>query len=111
MIVLLGVAALLLLALFGAAIAWEATHPPRRTAAWAIAHGKPVDPAEIGLRSGEWMLDRPGRVTLPVWEVTLDASSIAEQPTLVLLHGWGRSRIDSLGLRPARDLRGLMKAA
>ncbi|MFO0874650.1 MAG: alpha/beta fold hydrolase [Phycisphaerales bacterium] len=122
MILLLSLAALLLLLLLAGAIAWETTHPPRRTAAWAIAHGKPVDPGDLGLPFVEWTLDRPDGARMPVWEIaparngddrgrtgraandatdgaTHGAATDPRDARLcaIVLHGWGRSRIDSLG--------------
>lgn len=129
MIVLLLVAAALFTGAIVTWIAWEATHPPRRTAGWALAFGLPVDPAECGMTFESWWLERPGGVRLPVWDVALEgARELAAQgdserasnrtsdrnsadaagargaapevatdrPTLVVVHGWGRSRIDSL---------------
>ncbi len=73
----------------------EATHPPRRTAAYAVARGLPVDPGEMNLTYDEWVLDRPYGVHLPVWEIE-GRSEATGQLTVVFIHGWGHSRIDSL---------------
>lgn len=88
------------LLLIGAAIATlgyvaivtlEALRPPRKAAAWAIANGLPVSPEALGLEASEWTLARGG-ATLPVWDLRIRDTG----PTVVFLHGWGRSRVDSL---------------
>lgn len=73
----------------------EATHPPRRTAGYAVARGLPVDPGEMRLEYDEWVLDRPNGVQLPVWEIE-GRSQASTRITAVFIHGWGHSRIDSL---------------
>ena len=93
LVALLLVALGLLGAIVTAIIVWEATHPPRRTAGWALAHGRATDPGDLGLSFESWTLDRAGGVTLPVWEITIGS---AEHPTVVLVHGWGQSRLRSL---------------
>lgn len=68
----------------------ESLRPARRATGWALGAGWPADPDAVGVEFEEWTLDRPGGVHLPIWEVTgLDASA----PVLVLLHGFGRSRL------------------
>lgn len=113
MLILLTVAALVALLAIAGSIAWEAAHPARRTLAWALVHQLPADPGEMGLQYSEWMLEapdprRPGRApaVLPVWDIALDAEPASRKPVLVVLHGWGRSRIDSLG-----RLRAILDAA
>lgn len=69
----------------------EALRPPRRTAAWAIANGLPVSPEALGLEASEWTVARDG-AALPVWDLRIRDAG----PTVVLVHGWGRSRVDSL---------------
>ena len=102
MLALLAIAAILVLLLMGGAIAWETRHPARRTLAWALVHQLPADPGEMGLSFEEWCFDCPDGLRLPVWDIALSGASTPRddapsRPTLVLLHGWGRSRIDSLG--------------
>ena len=75
--------------LAAAMIAWGARRPRRATAGWALAHGFPPDPAACGLEFTE-----VGNARMPVWRVRCHGGDSA--PDLVLLHGWGRSRIDSL---------------
>lgn len=102
---LLGIAAALLLALLVTMLAWEMVHPPRRTAAWAIARGLPSDPGEMDLEFEEWKMERPGGVRLPVWEIKgSQRSALSGQPnattddslTAVFVHGWGHARVNSL---------------
>ena len=97
-------AAVLLTLLIAAILAWDVTHPARRTAAWALAHGYPLDPKDIGLPFEECSLDRPDGVKLPYWKIS---NARATDPSLavIILHGWGRSRIDSLSrVGPWRSL-------
>jgi len=99
-ILLLIVALVALLAIGVGMILWEALHPPRRTAAWAAAHRLPMDPGETGMSFREWTLDRPDGAALPVWDIDLSANAATDTSegacTVVMLHGWARSRIDSL---------------
>lgn len=99
MLILLSAAAALALLTLGGAIAWEARHPARRTLAWALAYRRPSDPGELGLAFEEWLVDCPQGRRMPVWDVRLARTTGGESPgaTFILLHGWGRSRIDSLG--------------
>lgn len=91
MIPLLLIGAAIAVAGYVALVTLEALRPPRRAAAWAIANGLPISPEALGLEASEWWLDRDG-VRLPVWDLSLRDSG----PTVVMVHGWGRSRVDSL---------------
>jgi pimeloyl-ACP methyl ester carboxylesterase len=93
--ILLISALLLVLLVLTIVMVREATHPPRRTAAYAVARGLPVDPGEMRLEYDEWLLDRPDGSRLPVWEIQ-GRSEAAGRLTVVFVHGWGHSRIDSL---------------
>ncbi|MCA9286617.1 MAG: alpha/beta hydrolase, partial [Phycisphaerales bacterium] len=100
MLLFLAIVLVLVLLLLALSIAIEAVNPPRCTAGWALARHLPVDPGEIGLRFSSWTLDCPDGTALPVWEIPIDADA-AGGLTVILLHGWGRSRIESLGrIRP-----------
>ena len=90
LLLLLLLAAALILAILVAAAAWESLRPPRRSAGWALGRGLPADPGDLDVPFDAWTLDRPGGVRLPVWDV---AGLDREGPVLVLLHGWGRSRL------------------
>ncbi len=75
----------------------EVRKPPRRTVGWALARGLAADPGEAGLPFENWPLDRPDGVELPVWEIP-PGKVESESPTLIMLHGWGQSRIEMLAL-------------
>ncbi len=89
LVVLLLVAAVATVLILSGVIAYDAVHPPRRTAGYAIAHGLPADPGDKELDYEAWTLDLPRDVKLPVWEITARGSG----PTAVFVHGWGESRI------------------
>ncbi len=75
------------------------THPPRRTYASALARNRPGDPSELlaAPRSfEEWEFDCGG-LRLPAWEIPGDAR---HGPTVILVHGWGDSRIGALSRVP-----------
>lgn len=78
------------------AVAWEALRPRRRTLAWALAQGSPADPLEVGLGPERWALRTlraADGVELPWWDL---AGFEPGGPVVVIVHGWGRSRWDSL---------------
>lgn len=77
-----------------ASYAYEVRNPRRRTMAYAMARGLAADPAEMKLTFESWVLDRPDGAQLPVWEIT--AGGGRDAPIIIMLHGWGESRIDSL---------------
>jgi pimeloyl-ACP methyl ester carboxylesterase len=128
LLILLAVAAAAVLLLLSIMLTRSARRPPRHTAGYAIARGLACDPGDLGLRFEAWMLDRPGEVRLPVWEVNaaderaprqggtearseeLNSPRNGENPaaggmTAVFIHGWGQSRIDMLArIEPWREL-------
>jgi len=82
-------------------IALEALRPRRRTVSWALANGTPADPEALGLSREqwrEWSVRSADGLELPVWE--LDGAESAG-PIVVIVHGWGRSRWDSLRRVPS----------
>lgn len=81
LIVIVGVAAV------GARAAWK---PSRHATGWALAHRHPTSPEELSIPYSEWFLDRPSGVRLCVWDVPGTAPN---QPAIVLLHGWSRSKL------------------
>lgn len=92
---LLLLVAFALFALWGGfAIAWDAMHPPRKGFAWALATGRPASPEAAGMQASETMLPGLDGVPCPAWHVQGAGDPFA--PTLLVLHGWGRSRWDSL---------------
>jgi pimeloyl-ACP methyl ester carboxylesterase len=98
--ILLGVATVLILVGYVVVVSWEVRHPARQTAGWALAHQRPSSPSDFDLPFTEWSVDRPDGTVLPVWEIPADPTSDREDaaltPVVVVLHGWSRSRIDSL---------------
>ncbi len=90
LLLLLLVAMALILAILVSAAAWESMRPPRRSAGWALGRGLPADPGDLDVPFESWTLDRPKGVRLPVWDV---AGLASDGPVLILLHGWGRSRL------------------
>lgn len=94
LILLLLVAGAIVFIGLAASFAWEALHPRRRTTAYAIARGLAADPEEVGWSREAWTLDRPDGARLPVWEITGAGGDGA--PVVIMLHGWGESKIDSL---------------
>ena len=75
----------------------EVRTPPRRSVGWALARGFAPDPSEADLPFDAWTLERPEGVELPVWEIPERLAS-EESPILIMLHGWGQSRIEMLAL-------------
>src|SRR6267142_2192313 len=97
-VILLAIALALLVAMLTSMLAWEITHPPRHTVAYALARGMASSPDDLGLEFESWTLDRPDGARLPIWDISNPKSEI-ENPqslTAVFIHGWGHSRIDAL---------------
>jgi pimeloyl-ACP methyl ester carboxylesterase len=96
---LLGFGLALLITLLSLMLMREMRRPPRRTAAYAIARQIPADPGDLNLQYQEWTLDLSDGARLPVWEIAGHrAHDFDHDPiTAVFVHGWGHSRIDSLG--------------
>jgi pimeloyl-ACP methyl ester carboxylesterase len=90
---LLSVGALVAWGLYAAGVWREAVRPPRRGMAWALAQGLPASPADLGLAFEERTVRGP-EATVPGWWIA--GRGPAEGPTVVLVHGHGRSRWDSL---------------
>ncbi len=97
-----------------AAEAWQdVTRPARRGLGWALAQGLPAAPSDMGLAHEERTC-RTDETTIPAWWITGRAGGTS--PTVIVLHGHGRSRWDSLrrigpwvdraGLLVLPDLRG-----
>lgn len=97
---MLGLAGLLLVglvtgvALLIAYTAWVLSHPPRRTYAGALASGRAGDPGELTppLSFTEFQFSS-GKHRFSAWDV---AGGDPGGPVLVLVHGWGDSRIGAL---------------
>ncbi|MCE2651929.1 MAG: alpha/beta hydrolase [Planctomycetaceae bacterium] len=68
--------------------------PPRRGEGWAVARGMPRTPADLGLEFSTWEhRARGGRVVCPVSDVR---GRRPDGPTVVLMPGWGESRVTML---------------
>lgn len=93
MTVLLGTAALSVGALYLAAVWRDAVRPERRTMAWSLARGFPTHPDDLGAPS-ELCTVRTPDAELPAWFVAGGAP--ASGRAVIILHGHGRSRWDSL---------------
>ncbi len=70
----------------------EALHPDRKTIGWALGRGLPSDPAVWGLPAREFTHSFRG-AECPVFDI---GESDPSAPTIVVLHGFSRSRYDSL---------------
>lgn len=96
------VALALLLGVFTGILVYEMRHPPRRTAAYAVARGLAIDPEAAGLPFREWSV-YAHQATLPVWDISPGSAenhasnrSAIFDGSVVFVHGWGQSRIDML---------------
>lgn len=78
--------------------AWMLTHPPRRTFASALARGKPSNPGELPtpLEFSAWTL-LTGVGAIEVWDAK---GHDPLGPIVVMVHGWGDSRIGGLARLP-----------
>jgi len=93
------VLALILFILWGAmAIAWDATHPPRKGFAWALATQRPCSPESLHWKSQQTTLPGLDGVPCPAWRI--EGGGTESAPMLLMVHGWGRSRWDSLARLP-----------
>ncbi len=79
----------------GVMTALQALRPPRKMFAWALATGRPKDPSDLGLRFDDVQYSSGQRHPCPAWRIYGDAQN-TDAPIVVMLHGWGRSRWDSL---------------
>lgn len=95
LLLLLLTAGAILLLLLAASVVRDARRPRRRTMAYALARGWPTEPAERGWPCETWTLERPG-ATLAVWEIEGVHAHDPEAPVIIMLHGWGESKIDLL---------------
>lgn len=94
---LLALGAALALAGVVTAIVRDARHPSRASVGWALARGLPTRPSEAGMEASEGTVTCADGTALPLWTVT---GGSPHGPALLLLHGWRRSRIDSLRRLP-----------
>ncbi len=95
-LLLLFALAIFMLCVWGGALtALQALRPPRKFFAWALATGRPKDPADIGLPFEDTQYSCGQYFPCPAWRITAK-STHPNAPILVVIHGWGRSRWDSL---------------
>lgn len=95
-LLLLFALAIVMLCVWGGALtALQALRPPRKFFAWALATGRPKDPADIGLAFEDTQYSSGQHFPCPAWRITAK-STHPNAPILVVIHGWGRSRWDSL---------------
>jgi len=77
--------AYLLIATVGSvALVLMIVRPRRKSYAFALAHGLPTDPSELGLTGEEVTFNLPGNHTTPGWIIR---GKNPAGPTLLLLHG------------------------
>lgn len=75
----------------------EIRNPVRHSTGWALAKNFPASPNEVQLNFESWQLDCPDGSSLPIWDIPANTHAPTDDvPTLIILHGWGHSRIDSL---------------
>lgn len=95
------VALLAVLAIATAMLVHALTHPPRRTFTTQLARGLPTDPGEMDLPFETHRVTQFDGSETELWLVE---GSAAEGPILIMLHGWGGSRLSGLAwlamLRP-----------
>lgn len=94
---LLALGAALTLAAAVAAIVRDARHPARASMGWALGRGLPTCPSDAGMESEEGTVTCDDGTVLPVWTIP---GGDPDGPALLMLHGWRRSRIDSLRRLP-----------
>lgn len=77
------------------AVVWVMTHPPRRTAGRMVARGLPTDPVEAGATYSVDHIAAADGQEIELWLVDGDDSR-PDGPVMVMLHGWGDSRLGKL---------------
>ena len=70
----------------------EALRPERKTVGWALGRGLPSEPTAWGLPGQEWDFEFDG-TRCPVFEI---GETDPSKPCVIFLHGFARSRYDSL---------------
>ncbi len=93
LVALLALGLAITLAAVVAAVVRDARHPARASVGWALARGLPTQPADAGLECTEGSVTCADGTQLPMWTIP---GARPDGPALLLLHGWRRSRIDSL---------------
>lgn len=90
---LLGAGAAVACGLYLAGLWRDVTRPPRRGLGWALGQGLAASPSDLGLAFAERTVELPD-ARMPCWWVTGRGDDPRE--VVILLHGHGRSRWDSL---------------
>ena len=88
----LGASAAALYATGVGGVVLEAMRPERKTVGWALARGLPSEPGAWGLPVREWSVEFRG-AHCPVFDL---GDAARDAPTAIVLHGFSRSRYDSL---------------
>lgn len=88
----LGTSSLLLWAGAVGGVVREALRPERKTIGWALGRGLPSEPTAWGLPGQEWDFEFDG-TRCPVFEI---GDTDPSAPAVIFLHGFARSRYDSL---------------
>lgn len=83
---------------YGVGLWREVTRPPRRGMAWALAGGLATCPGDLGFEFEERLVPA-GVVHVPTWWVA--GRDPGSRRAVILLHGHGRSRWDSLRRLPS----------
>lgn len=79
----------------------DVTRPPRRALGWALGQGLAASPSDLGLAFEERTIELPD-ARMPCWWVAGRGDDARE--VVILLHGHGRSRWDSLRrIRPLAE--------
>ena len=83
-----------LIVVVGVALLYHAMlHPHRKTYGFALAHGLPTQPEELGLEAEPIELTLTDGHTSPGWIIT---GREPDGPTIVMTHGWSSSRYTAL---------------
>jgi pimeloyl-ACP methyl ester carboxylesterase len=91
---LLGAGAAVASVAYLAGLVADTLRPTRRTAGWALANGIPIHPEDLGWTATERQFPRADGGVTPAWVIAGRAPEARR--VVVILHGHGRSRWDSL---------------
>lgn len=97
LLALLALGAALTLAAVLAAVVSDARYPARASVGWALGRGLPTCPSDAGMESTDGTVTCDDGTVLPMWIIR---GGKPDGPALLMLHGWRRSRIDSLRRLP-----------
>lgn len=94
LIILLGTGLGMAIMLLLASVVHVVTHPPRRGTGWAVANGMPTGPEDVQVDYEVCRIEDSSKSVLELWAI---AGASPEGPCVVVLHGWGDSRLGALG--------------